>query len=237
MTGQASADFQDLFNAMVTKHGGAERLSALDVEIVTICCRTMVAMRTADPSEAARMAQTVSLMVQTLPAPLEDTGEMMDLTRLSSAELVELERLQCKACNTEVPAWCADDDIPPAPEVTQRERTATQLALWLNEREERFRFGGCTDERERIHLRNEVGGLLYPLDAKSLWREIYMADAQGMIETAVRKALAAVGSDAQITPATAAECAQIEPPEIPRINDGGITSDYPPFSFNGGGKQ
>jgi hypothetical protein len=224
-----------IFDDITAKCGGIGALGPLDIELATLAAALLAAAQER-PEDLTKTADTISGLLARLPdAPPATVDDGFDLRRLSDEDLRLLAEIDARGRAADAPLW--EPEASTAPEITQRERAGTQLALWLNEREERFRFGGCTDERERIHLRNEVGGLLYPLDAKSLWREIYMADAQGMIETAVRKALAAVGSDAQITPATAAERAQIEPPEIPRINDGGITRDYPPFSFNGGGKQ
>lgn len=207
MTDQSAAGFQDLFNAMIAKHGGADLLSVLDVEIVTICCNTMINMRSVDASEAAKMAAVIVQLTSTLPAPIEDAGEDFDIRRWDDSELREYERLCCKATNQSIPPWAIEQEASPAIEHTARERTALQLAKYVDERAAGWVHGGLSkcSALEINHLRSELNDLTSPIPCRMIWRDVFMQDVEGMIEDAVRKALAAVGSDAKVVAPTPAE--------------------------------
>ena len=201
----STADYAQLVESLIAKHGPA--LTALDTEVIGIVAKMLVQVRTADAADVPKIASTIAQLQATLPTPTDASDDDFQLSRLSSSELVQLQKLQDKACNVDSPAWCVDDDIPPSPEITQRERSAAALARWVNERAAGWAHGGLSkcSALEINHLRSELNDITSPIPCRHIWRDVFMQDVEGMIEDAVRKALAAVGSDAKVVAPTPAE--------------------------------
>jgi hypothetical protein len=221
------AALQTAFNAVIAGRG---EVSSFHADIARMIAQLMLSSKTvADAGQLTALASDVAKLEALLP-PISAADDDFDIRRLTDDELLQLERLQCKACDQTIPVWAIEQEPLTEPPISARERCARNLALWIDDgRGEAWRFGGCSPA-EALHLRNELSSIVSPLVCRHLWRDIFLADMQTEIEYAVRKALAAVGSDAQITPATPEERAQIAPPEE-QPNNGSLLGHYPPFTF------
>jgi hypothetical protein len=233
-----TAELQTLFDSLLLKHGPLSRWTALDSEVATVCARMLLSIRTAPPEDVGKLTATLTTLLGTLPAPLEDADDDFQLSRLSSSELKILGELNAKALNQETQVWKPEDDIGPAPELTAREHVALKLAKYVDERAQGWAFTGPT-HTEMIHLRNEVTEIVSPLIAHSLYRDIIGDELRGQYERDLSRALAASGSDVKIVRQIPEERAAISPP--PAMLDDGrappqapsnlVANEWPSFTF------
>ena len=61
---------QQLFDGLCAKHGGADAMSHVDFEIVAAIVKSLAAIRSADPAEAVKIADTVAKLSGMLPPPV-----------------------------------------------------------------------------------------------------------------------------------------------------------------------
>ena len=174
-----------------------------------------------DPHETS---DTIAGLLDRLPSAPPSAEDDWRIERLSDQDLRELERINTVARDTAAPLW--EPDVV-APENTQRERAALRFAEWLDARADSWTFGGPTAQ-EMQFMRGELSGLLYPLIPHHLYRQVVSDEVLSAMERKFNRP----GSDVRAVAPTEAERQEImPPPEIPRLNDAGITSHSPPFSF------
>src|SRR5258707_668111 len=65
----ARAEIQELFNALVARHGGVERFDAAQIEIARTVIQLMLDLRTAAPGESVKIADAMTRLMDRLPAP------------------------------------------------------------------------------------------------------------------------------------------------------------------------
>jgi hypothetical protein len=235
MTDATDEALQTAFNSVIAGRRG--ELSSFHADVARLIAQLMLTSRgMTDAGQLIAASSEISRLEQLLPPISADDGDGFDLRRLDDFELRELERLQCKCCDQTIPPWAIEQEPSTAPEISARAHGAALLADYVDERAERWRFGGCSAD-EANHLRNELSSLVSPLVCRHLWRDIFLGEAQGQIEDAVKRALKAAGSDAKVVPSTDAERRQIEPPalldgppEPTRTNGAGDLTAVWPFS-------
>jgi hypothetical protein len=193
----SEADASKLFDELVAKHGPLDRLGSLDREMCTIIVRMMITMRSAASDEIARLAATVATLTATLPTPITaDASPEWDLTKLTDEQLNALMVLEGIATGTA--------PVEPLPPMTERvmgrnETLAASLGRYIDDNAPRWRHGGPSED-EQLELRNRLVEIGDGFIVRNLWRSIHKAETEALITEAVRKALAAVGSDARIVP-------------------------------------
>jgi hypothetical protein len=198
--------FQSLFDAMVAERGGLAALSAVNVEIVTECCRLLVAIRGTDAADVPKIAATIAQLQALLPSPVTADVQPIDLALLSDEELRQLEFL-CRKGTGEI-------DAKPSPAEPERiqgpsEIVGRDLGEWIDAHAADWRLRDLA-VAEALHLRNSFSSMASGFICRNLWADIYRADMQSEIKQAVRSALAAVGSDAKVL--SAAETRRLVPP-------------------------
>lgn len=217
--------YSELVAELVAKH---QPRNALDSSMIEIVARTMIELKIADAADVPRLANTLMLMVATLPAA--DDAPEMDLSKLTDDEVNELLHLQCKALDRDAPR--ADELLPPLvdpPVMGECEARARELGRYLDLRER-----GPLSERERIEVMNHFTSIGYP--AGLILREVYRPMWQAEIDSAVVKAVLSAEdrmAKAQVKLGVP-EPTQSTPAE-PELSNVIALGSFPPFSFNGGG--
>jgi hypothetical protein len=224
--------YQTLFDSLCAERGGLARLSAVDLEIVSMICKTLIGARAADAGDISKVAATVSGLLQSLPPPVATASTALDLTLLTDSDLAELERIYAIGSGQQPPA--------PEPVAVERERGpgevwAEALGRYVDAHSVEWSRRAPTD-LEQIELRNMFQYVVSGANviARNLWRDIFMGDMQDTIERAVKAALAFAGkTDTRLLPN---EPDAPKPPANIHADPSALTavSDY---SFlNGGGR-
>ncbi len=226
---------QAVFNSLTLERGGVESLSALHVELCATVARLLASISAAPADDVPRLAETTSKLMAQLPPPVAAGAKPFDLAKLSDRDLAELGRLVAIATGEAEPV---PDPVEPERTVGEAERVGRDLGAWIDERAERWRFGGPTED-EQIHLRNQFAYMGRNIITRNLWASIYRADMESEIGRAVKSALAAVGSDATIERPTPEEA---QPRPVPSIHNAAGALSTPGIEaysalFTGGGNR
>lgn len=188
-------------------------MSPVDVRIAVMASTLLVAAQDR-PEDLLRTSDTLVKLLSQLPVATAADEPPYDLTRLSTDEFNELDRLCCIARGEAEPTPIAS---LPEREIGPSEAEGIRVGRWLDERRDDLRRRMLTED-EQLFLRNgfqAVAGTSFI--CRNLFRDIFLGDMQTEIERAVAAALKAIGSDARVVPC---DPAQIEPPkQIGSIHD------------------
>src|ERR1019366_3403006 len=94
--------YQIMFDDLIAARGGLSALSPIHLEICSVICRLLIAVRGADDArEVPKTAALVSSLTAMLPLPIEPGAPVADLSRLSDAQIEQLEMLS-RVANGEI---------------------------------------------------------------------------------------------------------------------------------------
>ena len=232
------AEAEALFSELVERHGGSAgiaRLSGLDREIIGVLVKLLIQLRTADGADVARLAGTVAQLTATLPTPSANAEPELDLSRYTDRQLEHMLHLH-RIGSGEIPNDEPEPEPEPPPPMGPAQLEGDRLGKWIDENCDSWTHRRLRTDEELI-VRNGFQGMARNFIARHVFRDIFFSEMQNQVEDAVKRALAAAGSDARVVPLTAEERRQIEPPallddppEPPHTNGAGDLTAVWPFS-------
>jgi hypothetical protein len=193
----SDAAFQSLFDAMVVERGGLAALDPLHIEIITVCCRLLVSIRSADPTDVPKIAASLSQLQAQLPTTSASAtdGPPIDLAQLSDGELCELERLIRIGRGEAEPH--VEPIAPPARVPGAGEIEGALLGRYIDEHIEAWRSGRLS-ERDRREICNGITAVLRGVATPSgLWQGELASKAAATIAP-----MSAIGGKADIARAS-----------------------------------
>lgn len=176
----ADQEYERILSGVIERRGHLNEFQAGIADNIT---RTMQASKGVTDIALLTQINTNNIKLEAmLPPRSDDPPELLDLSKLTDVELDVLDRLQHKIRNPDAPSWVAPDD-PVTDAMSDTQRKASELAIWIDARRERWTFGDASDD-ERQHLRNALSDLTYPVVCRSLWREIWQSEVEARVTEA-----------------------------------------------------
>ena len=228
MTDSATDRQRQIFADIVAGCGGVERLDTLHVELAT-----RVSALLASDDMTVKTADVIASLLDRLPKRPEGDDEDFRLERLSDADLRELERINCVARDVAIPDWvCPEPDAGPLMGVCEAQ--GASLGRFLDAHADEIHARPLS-EPMRIELCNLFSSLGYcaGILTRQLWAPIWVAERESAVADAV---IAEQDRAAKATAKTSPLATSIDTPPEPEPSNVVALGQYPPFSFNGGGK-
>lgn len=224
------------FDAVVAGRGS---LTSFQADAARLLAQLSLASKTiTDAGQLISLSSEVTKLEALLPAIGTDDGELMDLSRLTDSELLQLQRLQDKACNVASPRWAVEDEPDPPAErpMGECEKCACDLGRYLDKHCASWK-GRALTEDERITIMNHFTAISDP--AHTILREVFRPIYDGEKTLAVRDAIIAEQDRLARTPSAAATLAKSLSDNAPRPAHDAQPDNvialgaYPPFNFGG----
>lgn len=180
------SDEPDAYSQIVADLVGRHQpRTALDTAMVEICARTMIELKSADAGDVPRLANSLMLMVATLPTPPGDDDDPWDIKKLSDAQLAALDDINVTARSLDRQPWRPPEPEPERP-MGECERAAVKLGVYLDQHRDQWR-GRALNENERIDIMNFLTDIGCP--ANVILRNVFRPLVQSEIDSAVTAAI------------------------------------------------